>query len=92
MSFITDLFDHLKLGVFKRMLSLDNLTQPSTWKGAIRMSVAAGVFTLTPELQDILVQLILQIIATGTLATGVIDAIRNEKKKPADPLPWAEPK
>lgn len=69
----------------KQFLSKDNFTQPSTWKGIIRIAISTGAFTLSEEMQDSLVQLIIQVIATGTMATGVIDALRNEKK-----LPWSK--
>jgi hypothetical protein len=78
------IIDTLKLGLLKQFFSIENLKQASTWKGLIRIAVAAGVFKLSPEVQDTLISLIMQIIATGTMATGVIDAIRNENKK----LPW----
>lgn len=86
MSIFTKIKEALLGSWLKGFFSKENLSQPSTWKGLIRMAVAAGVFTLSPEAQDTLVELVLQIIATGTMATGVIDAIRNENKK----LPWQD--
>lgn len=84
MGWFSSLKESLIMGWLKQFFSRDNLTQPSTWKGVIRIAIASGVLTLSEELQDTLIQLIIQIIATGTMATGVIDAIRNEKKV----LPW----
>ena len=91
MSILSSLKEALLGSWLKQFFSRENLLQPSTWKGIIRMAVAAGVFTLSPELQDTLIQLILQVIATGTLATGVIDAVRNENKN-AKVLPWQDKK
>lgn len=68
----------------RQFVSKDNLTQPSTWKGMIRIAISLGGFTLSEQIQDALVQLIVQVMLTGTMATGIIDAIRNENKK----LPW----
>lgn len=74
-------------GWLRRLLSRENLKQASTWKGLIRVAVAAGVITLSPETQDAVVTLILQIIAAGELAKGIFDVMRNENKKL---LPWQE--
>jgi hypothetical protein len=86
MSLFTRIKDALFGNWLRSFFTKDNLLQPSTWKGLIRIAVASGVFTISPEVEDTLIQLVLQIIATGTLATGVIDAIRNENKNAK--LPW----
>lgn len=49
------------------------LGQQSTWKGVIGLATAAGI-TLSPELSA-------QIAAVGMGVIGLINVIRNEKKK-----------
>lgn len=63
---------------------LDNLktyaTQPSTWKGLLRLLASVGVFSLSPEATDAAVQNILLIVGGLFAANGLIDIIRDEKR------------
>ncbi len=86
MSIFTKIKEALLGNWLKSAFSKDNLKQPSTWQGLIRLGMAAGLFTLSQEAQDALITLVIQLIATGEMAKGVIDAVRNENKK----LPWQD--
>lgn len=52
---------------------LNYLTQPSTWRGLIGILTAAGI-AVSPELAA-------QITAAGLGLIGIINVVRNEKKK-----------
>lgn len=56
------------------------LTQPSTWKGALKLFAASGLFTVAPEVADPLVSYITQVIAGVWGIVGVVDFLRNEHK------------
>jgi hypothetical protein len=52
---------------------LNYLRQNSTWRGLIGLATAAGIM-ISPELSE-------AIIAAGMGAIGVINVVRDEKKK-----------
>lgn len=57
------------------------LKQSSTWRGLIALAVATGLFTISPEAQDSIVQTALLLVAAGQGAVGTINLLRNEQKK-----------
>lgn len=57
------------------------LTQPSTWKGIIYLSGALGLLTISPEVQDALIEKILLIVTGLFSVSGLIDIIKNERSK-----------
>lgn len=67
------------------MTLLDRLgeyaTQPSTWKGALKLLASVGLITVSPEVQDILVGYAIKIIGGVWAIVGIVDVIRNERKQ-----------
>jgi hypothetical protein len=59
---------------------INYLTQSSTWRGLIAIGVAAGLFSISPEAQDSIVQSALLIVAAGQGLIGTINLVRNQKK------------
>lgn len=62
-------------------LLLRYLHQPSTWRGILSILIAAGCFTMSPEVLDSTVASILLIIGALEGIKGTINIVRNEKKQ-----------
>ena len=56
------------------------LTQPSTFTGIFKMLAAFGLFTITPELQDVVTENLVMVSAALIALFGVYDTVRNERK------------
>ena len=61
------------------------LRQPSTYRGIIGLCVSMGLFELSPEAQDQVVTVALQLLAAGHALTGLINVLRDEHKTPTPP-------
>ena len=55
--------------------------QPSTWRGIFSVLVSIGILHISPEVSDAIVAVILQFIAFGEGAKGVINIMRDEGKQ-----------
>lgn len=57
------------------------LKQASTWRGIVSLVVALGLWRISPEAQDSIVQTALLVVAAGEGLKGTINVVQNEKKK-----------
>ena len=59
------------------------LTQFSTWQGVLKLVSATGLFVVTDDIANQLAQSIVELVTVILSLAGLIDIIRNEKKKKA---------
>lgn len=80
MSFFTTLKQTIIGSWIKQFLSVDNLTQQSTWKGIVGGIAGALALKWAPEVQDQVVAAIVQAIGAAMATIAAVNVVRNEKK------------
>ena len=56
--------------------------EPSTWRGLVNLATAAGLFSLAPDTQDMLVTTALDLVQLAFTATGLIAILSPDVKPP----------